>query len=415
MNTSTGMIRAAVVLTYMVFGALLNSVGSIILLSTQSMGVTRADAALLDAYKDLPIAIASFLLASFLPRLGLKNAMLIALAAVGLGCACMPELASFWAIKLMFVTIGVAFALVKVAAYSMIGLLTQDERSHASFTNFLEGMFMFGVLGGYFLFSAAIDNAHPESLAWLQAYWVLCGVVVLSFVLLLFSRVDESALHANGEADEPSLAAQFGAMWQLLTLSLVAVFVVSAFLYVLIEQGVATWLPSFNKEVLHMPAAMSVGLAVIMPLSTALGRLISAAVISRVGWYAVVNVCVLAVAGLILVTLSQSQGLQPDPDMSWARAPAVAFFFPLIGLFLAPIYPAINSAMLSTLAKPRHAAMTGLIVVFSALGGSFGSFITGRVFMAFDGRAAFALLLVPVGLLAAALWMFRRGLKGGKA
>ena len=411
---STGLIRGAVVLVYMVFGALLNSVGSINLLAVQSMGVTRADAALLDAYKDLPIAIVSFLVASLLPRLGLRRAMLIGLAAVGVGCALMPVLAGFWAIKLMFVTIGAAFALVKVSAYSMIGLVTHDERSHASFTNLLEGMFMVGVLGGYWLFSQAIDDHNPLSLGWLNVYWVLTGVIALSFCLLAVSRVDESEARATDSILNPragSMLADLSAMMRLMLSWLVLVFVLSAFLYVLIEQGVATWLPSFNKEVLHMPAAMSVGLAVIMPASTAIGRLASAVVIARVGWYAVVNLCVLAIAALILMTLPLTAGLQTDPNMSWSRAPLVAYLFPLIGLFLAPIYPAINSAMLSVLPKSRHAAMTGLIVIFSALGGSAGSFITGRLFMAFDGRTAFALLLVPIALLAVFLYLFRRGLR----
>ncbi len=416
--SSQGLIRSAVILVYMVFGALLNSVGSINLLAVQSMGVTRADAAVLDAYKDLPIAIVSFMVASLLPRLGLRRAMLIGLAAVGVGCALMPVLASFWAIKLLFITIGTAFALVKVSAYSMIGLLTRDERSHASFTNFLEGMFMVGVLGGYWLFSAAVDNANPQSTAWLNVYWVLTAVIAISFCLLAVSRVDESearvstgAVGADGAPQPASLAADFNAMLRLLLSGLVMVFVLSAFLYVLIEQGVATWLPSFNNEVLGMPAAMSVGLAVIMPASTAIGRLASAVVIARVGWYSVVNLCVVAIATLILLTLPLSAGLQPNPNMGWASAPLVAYIFPLIGLFLAPIYPAINSAMLSVLPKSRHAAMTGLIVIFSALGGSFGSFVTGRLFMAFDGRTAFALLLVPIALLALFLWLFHRALR----
>lgn len=412
---STWLIRSAVILVYMVFGALLNSVGSINLLAVQSMGITRADAALLDAYKDLPIAIVSFLVASLLPRLGLRRAMLIGLAAVGLGCALMPVLAGFWAIKLLFVTIGAAFALVKVSAYSMIGLVTHDERSHASFTNLLEGMFMVGVLGGYWLFSQAIDDHNPLSLGWLNVYWVLTAIIAISFCLLAVARVDETEARAtSGTLNAPragSILGDLGAMMRLMLSWLVLVFVLSAFLYVLIEQGVATWLPSFNKEVLHMPAAMSVGLAVIMPASTAVGRLASAVVIARVGWYAVVNVCVLAIAALILMTLPLTAGLRTDPSMSWSRAPLVAYLFPLIGLFLAPIYPAINSAMLSVLPKSRHAAMTGLIVIFSALGGTAGSFITGRLFMAFDGRTAFALLLVPIALLALFLFLFRRGLR----
>lgn len=66
--------------------------------------------------------------------------------------------------------------------------------------------------------------------------------------------------------------------------------------------------------------------------------------------------------------------------------------------------------MLSALPQRRHAAMTGLIVVFSALGGTLGSFVTGRLFVAFDGSTAFGLLLLPVAVLAVSLNRLRRHL-----
>ena len=86
--------------------------------------------------------------------------------------------------------------------------------------------------------------------------------------------------------------------------------------------------------------------------------------------------------------------------------PMIAFIFPLIGLFLAPIYPAINSVVLSSLPKPQHGLMSGLIIVFSALGGSLGSVITGHVFQAYGGQKAFYFSLVPIAILVVALMLF---------
>jgi fucose permease len=403
---TTGMLRIklAIILTYMLFGALLNSVGAVNLLVVQTLGVARADAALLDAWKDLPIAITSFLVASLLPRLGLKKSMLLAVAAVGVTCALMPTLSAFWAIKLLFCTLGAGFALVKVSAYSMIGLVTHDKAGHARFTNLLEGLFMVGVLGGFLLFSNA---ARAQGTGWLQVYPVLAGIAAAAFVLLLVSPLDEGPI----QSPNTTLRQDLLAMAPLLKMGLVAVFLLSAFLYVLIEQGISTWLPSFNNEVLHLPTAMSVGLAVIMPATTALGRLTSAAVIGRLGWFAVVMACLVGIAALILITLPLSRNVAPlGADAGWLNAPPAAYLLPLTGLLLAPIYPAINSAMLSALPQRQHAAMTGLIVVFSALGGTLGSFITGRLFVAFDGATAFALLLVPVAALAVSLARLRRRL-----
>src|SRR3546814_3185163 len=50
--------------------------------------------------------------------------------------------------SLLFVSIGTGFAIVKVSVYTLIGLLTDDEKQHASLTNTIEGLFMVGVLGG---------------------------------------------------------------------------------------------------------------------------------------------------------------------------------------------------------------------------------------------------------------------------
>ena len=95
----------------------------------------------------------------------------------------------------------------------------------------------------------------------------------------------------------------------------------------------------------------------------------------------------------------------------WSSLSAAAFALPLVGLFLAPVYPTICSTVLSALPLRQHAPMTGLIVVFSAFGGTLGSFITGRVYGATDGRTAFMLTLLPVALLLMALLLFDRQLR----
>ena len=404
---------AALFLVYLLFGGVLNSVGSVNLLAVQGLGVARAEVALLDAYKDLPIALVSFLLASALPRLGLKRAMLIALALVAAASAAVPALSSFWAIKLFYVTAGVAFALAKVSVYASIGLVTRNASGHAGLTSLVEGMFMLGVLGGYALFSRFSAGA-ADALAWLGVFKVFAAVALAAFALLLVARMDETPAHthAEPEAAAATLLDDFAAMLALLRRVMMAVFIGATFLYVLIEQGVGTWLPSFNREVLHLPTSMSVGLAVIMPASTALGRLIGAALMARWGWARVVRACLVAIGALILATVPLSRGVAPPaPDASWWHAPTVAYLLPLIGLFLAPIYPGIISALLTVLPRDRHAAATGLIVIFSALGGSFGSLVIGRLFVLFDGVTAFLMLIVPLALLGLCLRLFSAQLR----
>lgn len=393
----------ALILTYMIFAMLLNSVGTVILQSIQGFGVDKAQASTLEAFKDLPIAIASFLVASVLPRLGYRRAMMLGLLLVAAACAGMPLLQAFWATKLLFAVVGVSFALVKISVYSSIGLLTDGPRAHAGLISTVEGWFMVGILGSAWLFAAFIDPQTPGAPSWLDVYWVIAALCVAVAALLAGVRWDERPAR-----DDHSPGESFADMLRLLARPLVGVFLVSAFLYVLMEQAVNTWLPTFNREILHLPTALSVQAASIFAGSLALGRLAGGILLRRMPWFPLLAACVVAMAALVLLALPLAADVQPQEARTWWNAPLAAYVFPLIGLFMAPIYPAINSVVLSALPKTRHAAMTGLIVVFSALGGTTGSFVTGQLFAHFDGSRAFYLLLLPMALLLVSLALFDR-------
>jgi fucose permease len=117
----------------------------------------------------------------------------------------------------------------------------------------------------------------------------------------------------------------------------------------------------------------------------------------------VLLVCLAAIALLIVTSLPLARGVVARADIGWATAPVAAYLFPLLGLFLAPIYPTICSVTLSSLPRPSHPTMVGLIVIFSALGGTIGSFISALLFQHLSGAFAFYFLLVPIGLIAALL------------
>ena len=397
---------AALALIYIVFAILLNSVGTVILQSIATFGIDKPEASSLERYKDLTIAFVSFLVASFLPMLGYRRSMMLALVIVGGACMLMPLYPSFLTTKLLFACIGVSFALTKVSVYSSIGLLTADKTAHSRLTNTIEGLFMVGVLAGNWLFSAYVDSANPGNPVWMNVYWVITGLCAVVFVLLATGQLDESAAHAEGHNN--SFTDSLMEMLRLFLRPLVYVFLASAFLYVLIEQSFGTWLPTFNNEILKLPNAMSIQFASILAGMTALGRIGAGVVLKRVSWYSLLNVCVVAMGVLVVVVLPLARDVVARTDVGWFNAPIAAYLIPLLGLLMAPIYPVINSVALSSLPKPQHAAMTGLIVVFSALGGTLGSYITAKVFASFDGIHAFYFSLAPMSLLLVTLFLFKR-------
>ena len=200
----------------------------------------------------------------------------------------------------------------------------------------------------------------------------------------------------------------FANMFRLLIRPVVLVFIVCAFFYVLIEQSIMSWLPTYNSKVLMLPAVLSIQMTSILAGSTALGRFFAGLIMKRVKWYYVLIGSLLLAGALVLIAIPLAKDAAGRTVTGWFDAPLAAFVFPMIGLVLAPIYPAINSVILSTLPKPQHGRMSGLIIVFSALGGTTGSIITGSIFQYYGGQKAFYFSLIPIGILLVALFIFNR-------
>ncbi len=401
-------IKLSLFLNYFVFAILLNSVGTVILQVQNNFSISKGSASSLEAFKDLSIAIASFLLASYIVRIGYKKAMLFALALVSIMCLIMPSVSNFLMTKLLFATVGVSFALIKVSVFATLGLITKSKKEHISLMSFLESFFMIGVLAGYFIFSAFVNNNDPKSTTWFSVYYIIAGLSILAFLLLLSTKLDESSVKKAEQEEAKSLKDDFVGMLKLIALPLVLVFIFCAFFYVLIEQSIMSWLPTFNNDVLKLSTSLSIQMASIMSASIALGRFLAGILLRKIDWLFFLVACLLAAAGLVLLTVPLAKNISGIAINSLSDIPLVAFAFPVIGLFLAPIYPAINSVILSNLPAHKHGSMSGLIVVFSALGGTTGSIITGHIFEEYGGQKAFYFSLLPIAILILLLFIFKK-------
>ena len=385
-------IKWAMYLNYFVFAILLNSVGIVILKAQRNYGVDELEASILEAFKDLPIAIVSFLVASFLPRIGYKRAMLIGLGLVYMACITMYFGNSFATAKLLFATVGVSFALIKVSVYSLIGTVTENQQEHNSLMSSIEGVFMIGIALAYFLFPAFNSETNPD--AWLNVYWLLAGISGVSFAFLFLAKSENQV-----EVPGVNLLDDFRQMFQLMAKLLTIVFVISAFLFVMIEQGIMSWLPTFNSKVLHLPENISIMMASILAISLAVGRLAAGFLTKKINWIWILSACIIIAMLIVIFVLPKAVGLEVKTITSLSDIPLIGFAFPLVGLFIAPIYPLLNSVVLSALPKSLHSSMTGLIVVFSALGGTLGSRIIGYLFKNEGPENAFYYTLIPMALL----------------
>ena len=394
-------IKIALFLNYFVFAFLLNSVGTVILQVQCSMDISKGDASILEGFKDIPIAIASFILASFLPKIGLKKSMLLGLALVSIFCFMTPFTNDFWYFKMLFLVIGISFALIKIAVFATIGLITNSQKEHGSFMGILEGVFMGGILLGNIAFSFFIDDANPKSTNWLNMYWFMGAISLLAFIVLLASKLDES----QAKIEQRKFSEDFKEMLLLILKPLTIIFVISIFLYVLIEQSFQTWFPTFYTDIIKVPPSMAVQASAVLGGAFMIGRFLGGFILNKMKWITLLTICLLAAGIIVIVVLPLADTTQTVGLITWANAPLVVYLMPLIGLFLAPVYPTINSTILSSLPKHMHSSMAGLIVVFSALGGTTGSIITGNVFEKYDGSTAFYLSLIPLTGILITIWI----------
>jgi len=394
-------IKISLYLNYFVFAILLNSVGIVILKSQSVYGVDEVAASTLELFKDLPIAIISFVIASFLPRIGYKNSMLIGLFLVTIGSIQMYYANSFLGAKILFAIVGVSFALIKISVYSLIGVVVNSHKEHNSLMSSVEGVFMIGIALAYFLFPAFNNESDPNS--WLRVYWLLAGISTVSFIILSFIKFDE-----GDEIPGVNLIDDAKQMMLLMTKLLVLVFIISAFLFVMVEQGIMTWLPTFNERVLKLPENIGVMMASILAVSLAIGRLLAGLFTKYISWFWVVIISTVCAMLIVLLILPKAIDIKVSEITSLTDIPLIGFVFPLVGLFIAPIYPLLNSAILSVLPQKLHSPMTGLIVIFSALGGTLGSRIIGWLFKNVGANKAFYFTLIPMGLLIVAFFILDR-------
>ena len=223
------------------------------------------------------------------------------------------------------------------------------------------------------------------------------------FIFILFSKFDLPKAETV-----KSVAEDFKDMIRLMQRPLLILFAVFAFMYVMTEQGIMSWLPTFNQKVLHLSEKLAGQMAVILMLSIAFGRFISGIIVKKIHWYIYLTVCLISAACLVIFVLPMASDLAVTEIGNLSDVPLIGFVFPLIGLFLAPIYPLINSTILCATEKQSHSSVAGILTFFSAFGGTCGSVIIGYLFQNVGGHKAFYFSLIPMTVLIIVIYFINK-------
>lgn len=385
--TSPIRVQVALALNLVVFATVLNSVGIVVERSISEWGVDKSVGGTLEGCKDLTIAATSLFLAARVPEWGYRRVMMASLAGVALVCSLLAAVQKFWTVPLMFIVCGAAFALMKVAVYATVGQIAETPERHTALMNRLEGIYQVGAMLAPMIFSWMIAAGN-----WTRTYWFVAILAGLGWAVWLLTHLPPSP---PGQLKSPAL----GQAGSLLKRKDVRIFLACAWVYVMIEQSLGTWMPTFHREVFGLTPERAAAMLSLYFGSVALSRFLFGYMVRWVPAFRLQMACLAVAFGLLLIILRVTPGAESLP---WV------YLLSLVGFCIGPIYPTLNSMMLSRLEPALHSSMTGLIIVASALGGTLGSQLLGTLSQRFSTHAAFHFPLLPIAVLGLLLLAFRR-------
>lgn len=361
MTTKLSKFSLPLKLTFLIFSMVLNCMG-IIILQLSEAKITYDKLGFLESFKDLPIAFISLFAVNFISRTGTKKSLILALTVVGICSLILPFVEVFWFYKLWFAIIGTCFAIGKICIFGMIRNNISDEKSLAKTMNSVEASFMIGIFVVNTGFGWLISSRFSE----FWKFGFLSISVLSGIAIFLFSRLKIA------EPEKTEQGNVFKEVSKLIN-PLLITFLAVIFSIVFVEQSFNSWLPSFYKNHLKVNSFFALQASSFLALFSYIGRMITANIIQRFSLSKYYILCLSLIVMVLIIII----GIQfTDADDS----KTLLFLFPVIGLFLSPLYPVINSKMIAMVDKSKANLFTSLIVIFSSLGSSVSSIVMALLF-----------------------------------
>ncbi|CAD7815833.1 hypothetical protein CHRY9390_03047 [Chryseobacterium aquaeductus] len=348
-------------LTFFIFSMVLNCMGIVILqLSEENIGYDQLG--FLESFKDLPIAFISLFAVNFIGKIGTKKSLILALSIVGICSFILPFVQVFWFYKLWFAIIGTSFAIGKICVYGIIRNNIIEEKSLAKTMNSVEASFMIGIFVVNVGFGWLIASEYSE-------YWKF-GFIFISLVSLLTIYLLSKA-HII-EADK-NIKANIISNLLSFRKTPVLLFIAIIFFIVFTEQSFNSWLPAFYKNHLKVNSFFAIQASSMLAVFSYIGRIITANIIQRFALRSYFIFCLGCIISLLSIIFWIQYFGSGDSEI-------LLYLFPVIGLFLSPLYPVINSKMISQIDKQKINTFTSVIVIFSSLGSSVSSILMSLLF-----------------------------------
>lgn len=353
------------ILSFLTFSMLLNSMG-VIILQLSSVTSSYKGLGILEFFKDLPVAIISIFATNYIHRLGYKKSLFFSLLISGVSCILLPFVNDIWFFRLWFMIIGISFAITKISVFSILKISFPSIKDFTKTMNRIEASFMIGIFLVNIIFAFILHSKLVNY--WKFGFW---GISVLIFITILSLKNFNSEDYSNTNERLEDFSIKH---IQKIFISRNILFFGIIFLIVFIEQGLNSWLPTFFKNQLSANSFFALNSTAFLALFSFLGRYITSNVISNLSIKKYLYFCLIATLLLLIIIQLIFNSVQKENLF------IIMFIFPLLGFFVAPFYPLYNSHILSITDKGKVAQLVSFIVLFSSLGSSFGSLYISSIF-----------------------------------
>ena len=383
MNSSKTTIGIGLILSFIVFSMLLNSMSVIILQLSQNNQQSYTGLGILEFFKDIPNALISIFLVEYIKKYSYNKALAYALILSAICSFSIPFLNAFWFLKVWFVLIGISFSIGKICVFSIIKNVAKTENEFSSIMTRTESSFMLGVFLVNMEFALILNSEYKDF--WKFGFWFVGFIAIIGVILLLKSKFSLETQFEGEQEDIPT-------NWKSLLRPHFLLFYAIVFLIVFAEQIFNSWLPTFYKKNLNTNSFFALQSSAFLALFSFAGRLIASKVTEKITPLRYFYFCLFI--SIILLFISHFLGYNSRDNVT-----ILVFLFPLVGIFLAPLYPLLNSKFLSHYSEKVVGKIVSVIILATSLGGSIGSISTSYVFQKNFGNYYILFATIPLILI----------------
>src|SRR5450631_2789934 len=333
-------IRWLTFLMFMMFAMTTDSVGVIIPQIVKEFGLSLTAAG---AFHYATMAAAALLLGFLADRIGRKQTIVLGLTLFALNSYLFLIGNTFAYFLCLLIISGTSIGIFKTGALALIGDISLSTKQHTATMNLVEGFFGVGAIIGPAIVTALIN----DGISWKWLYFIagtLCVCLILIALLVRYPKtmkvsVEPADLRRTLRMMRNPYALAFG---------------LGVLLYVAIEASVYVWAPLYLADY-HggWKILASYAISVFFILRAA-GRFLGGWMLAKLDWTLLLAIFSLA----IFLCLAGSV---------YGGVRTAVVLLPASGLFMAVIYPTLNSKGISCVPKHEHGAAAGVILAFTCL------------------------------------------------